>query len=167
MATTVVTGHTCLQIEWWNYRAGGLLPRDTGGPGNPKWREAADRSIRAKIQRWIKTEEFERIIAEYGRITAEEEKALETNPRPLTAAEQDELERELDQSHTNSALQAWLQTGGLARYALAPFALVMSLVLLVRAATCRGRLGFGFLGMLSGGAIGMMLYRGYFNSLGW
>ena len=167
LATTVVVVHTCVQIEWWNYRAGGILPKDTRGPGNPKWREAAARSIRANFQHRIKMQEYDRIIAERGRVTAAEEVALETNPRPLTVTEQNELQRELDQRHTNSTLLSWVQTGGLAQYVLAPFAFVVSLVLLIRAATWRGRLGCGLLGVLSGGAIGAMLYRGYFTSLGW
>jgi hypothetical protein len=167
LAATVIAVHTCLQIEWWNFRAGGLLPRATRAHGNPKWREAADRAIRANFQRRIEMGEYERIVAERGRVTAEEEKALKTNPRALTATEQNELERELDQSHTNSTLRWWLETGGLAQYVVAPLAFIMSLVSMVRTKGFRSRLGFGFLAVPSGGAIAMMLYRGYFTSLGW
>src|SRR5205809_431150 len=80
LATTLVAVDTCLEIEWRNNRAGGILPRDTSGPGNPKWRVAADRSIRANFQKPIKMQEYERIAAAGGLGTAEEYAAVEMNP---------------------------------------------------------------------------------------
>src|SRR5258708_2008732 len=110
LATTLVAVDACLQIECRNYVAGGILPRDTSGPGNPKWRVAADRSIRANFQKRIKMQEYERIAAAREQVTAEEEAAVETNPRPLTATKQDELERELDENRANSRLRDFVQT---------------------------------------------------------
>jgi len=167
VTATIVAVHTCLRIEWLNHRAGGLLPRDIVGTGNPKWREGADRAIRAAFHRRISLQEDDRILADHGRVTAEDERALDENPRPLTEIQQKELQRELDQSHANSALRHWVQTWGLLQYVLAPLAVVLSLVLLIRAPSWRGRLGFSLLGTLSGGAVVLMLYRGYFTSLGW
>ena len=35
---TAIAARTAILIEVWNARAGGVLPRDVSGPGNPKWR---------------------------------------------------------------------------------------------------------------------------------
>lgn len=44
IAATTIAVHTCLQIEWWNARAG-ILPRQPQGDGNPKWRSAAESGV--------------------------------------------------------------------------------------------------------------------------
>lgn len=167
LAATVVAIHTCIQIEYWNYRAGGFLPRDIPSQGNQKWRVAADRSIRIHFQNRINMKDFERILAERGKVTAEESAAIETNPRPLTSAEQDELERELNESHTKSILNEWVSGWGVVQYVVAPLAFVSSLILLIGATSRSTRTGFAAMTALSGVTICFMLYRGYFTSLGW
>src|SRR5262245_32069067 len=111
LVTTVVSLHTSAEIEWWNHRAGGILPRVAESSANPKWRVGSD-------------------------------------------------EAEL-------VLRSWVQTAGLAQYALAPLSLASAVGLMLASKSRRARIGFGVLALLAGGCIGMKLYRSYFTSLGW
>jgi len=134
IAATAIALHTCLQIEWWNARAGGVLPRGSHGDRNPKWRIEAGSSLIAR-----------------------------GDPEP----DQEQLLRDSERQDAEAQLRDWVGTAGLAQYGIAPFAFLLSLILLARAGSARGRLGFAALAILSGNAVVMMLYREYFTSLGW
>jgi len=145
LGLTLVAGHTCSQIEWRNYRAGGVLPRKIEGPGNPKWRIAADRTIPTRF---------------HGDRGSKEERA-----RP--AAEDVRLRPDPRRDNDESQLRSWVASWGLAQYVVAPLALFLAIHALVRARTAKRRCAFAAAATLSGAAIGMIFYRGYFTSLGW
>ena len=112
-------------------------------------------------------DDYDRIVAGGSTVTAEKESALEAKSRALTPAEQEELEHELDRNRTESKLRDLIQTWGIAQYAFAPLAFILSLVLFLHATADSARIGHALLALLSAGAISLMLYRGYFTSLGW
>jgi hypothetical protein len=83
--------------------------------------------------------------------------------RPLTIAEQSQLDSENRRERANNSLHVFMRTAGLLQYLLAPAPVVASLVMI-------GAKGFryGIVPLGVGIAAGvMMFWRAYFTSLGW
>lgn len=147
-----VMGITLARVEMLNGPAGCILPRsdDTGGRGLSKWRRSP-----------FTTEERWRELA--GPRDADGNPV----PRPLNDAERTQMLRDIERSIANNQLRDLISTWGVAQYALAPTAFLISLSLMgskYGRNRCRWLGGIGLL--LSSVAGGIAFYRGYFTSLG-
>jgi hypothetical protein len=134
-----------LRIEHLNARAGGRLPnrehRDNDpAQANVKWRTSA---LSVVEQAWRRNHA--------------------NADRPLTRAQQMELDSELRRAQANNALHDFVASAGLLQYLLAPAVVALGIVL-IRAKRVRCALLPLAAGIV---ACVMMLWRGYFSSLGW
>jgi hypothetical protein len=140
---SAVVLHTCVQIEIWNYLAGGILPNHEGG------------KLRYEIG------ESESSWRKWQSIRTKDE-SLRTG-RPLTKKEQTAfLEHSKDAKRTNKVV-SWTSDMGILQYLLAPIAMVWSAILLNSSKTRRATLFVGIFAITNAISIALMLYRGYFN----
>jgi hypothetical protein len=139
---------TCVRIEVLNAQAGNYLPRDfTTDPG--QWRAA-----------WLTTEPRWRAIM-----------ARKTNDatwlaRPLTAAEQAAQLAKLRPQLANNRLREVVESWGLGQYPLVVLLLVALPLAFFRQEDRRWRVAVGAAFALIVACGALMLYRGYFASLG-
>ena len=148
LALTAMAVFTCVRIEVLNVMAGGLLPQDMVTDPGP-WRvsylsnETQWRGMQARMHddpTWI--------------------------VRPLTGAEIAEMKREVHQAVNAAALEWTTHTLGLLQYPLV-FALLIGLPFALRrhrSRKWRGIIGASFGLLVICGVL--MIYRGYFASLG-
>jgi hypothetical protein len=164
---TGVVANTCLQIEYWNQRAGGYLPRtDVRNGIVPKWCIAYERALSKSEEQRIRYEQIERHRQKHGIVSPDDENRI--LGRPLTAEEERRIARAIDSNRPNTILRGWVGGPGLWQYVLAPGALIWSLVIVAKAE-------FGALQRLIGTACaliaavcwGFAFYREYLTSLGW
>ncbi len=137
----------CLRIEWLNAENGYYLPRDfTTDPG--QWRTSAVTN---------ETPWRERLAARDPTILTQ----------PLTPSEFTEMQTTDRKSNLRDSLQATVDSWGLMQYLLLPF-LLIALPFNFRKHNRRGwriAIGCAFIGVIA--CTVLMLYRGYFTSLGW
>lgn len=141
---SIVVMHTCIQIEVWNYLAGGnVLPNREGG----KLRHSMGES-----------EEGWRIVQ--GMRT--QDPTLESG-RPLTEAEKSLFREHSKQAKRRNKVVNWSRGMGTLQYLLAPIAIIWSVVLLFAGKSRRARLLVAALSLTNSVSIVLMFYRGYFN----
>lgn len=161
LAVSAVVLNTCLQIEYWNARAGGILPRELPKEGNPKWRSAlTGRLGREAQERWIRARGMDPDLQsqeEIGRQLA----------RPLTEREEAEIEAWLSEGEIENRLHSWVAGFGLLQYLLAPIASAWAWTLRTRAQPKVIRSTVWVLRLTGPACVVAMLARGYFPSLGW
>jgi len=136
----------CIQIEILNKAAESYLPRKDDG----KWRQSP-----------FFSEEMWRKIYSH-------EKGDETLlNRPLATDERNRMERDISRGRANNALLGTVSSVGLLQYFFAPLSFIWSLAIAVRNKNKIKRMISSFFVMSSLISIVLMLYRGYFTSLGW
>lgn len=140
-----------VRIEWLNAQAGGILPRheyrnQDSAEGLVKWRG----SLVTTEARWREAQ-------------APKGEHPTSNPRPLTTAESETMNREIRQAIAENELHSVVESAGLAQYLLVP-ALIACSLFLIRRNGVRYGLAPLVIGIVAGAA---MLYRGYFSSLAW
>lgn len=141
---SAVVLHTCLQIEIWNYFAGGnVLPNREGGKLRYSQGETED-GWRI-YQSWITNDE-----------------SLETG-RPLTEEEQEIFQKQSKQAKRRNKVISWSRGMGTLQYLLAPLAIIWSVALLFTSKALRYRIFAGLFSVTNSISIILMLYRGYFN----
>jgi len=137
---SAVVFHTCLQIEVWNYLAGGdVLPRPDGSKLRPWFGEDE--------QSWRRNNPDRTLAA----------------GRPLTEEEQEAFREHSTYAKRHNKVVDWSRGMGLLQYLLAPVATVWSLVLMLTGKTRRARLVAALFSATNAISIVSMLYRGYFN----
>lgn len=145
LAVTVIM----VRIEWLNAQAGGILPRHEYRNQDP-----AEGLVQWRGSR-VATE------ARWREARAPKSEPPTSNPRVLTAAESETMEREIRQAIANNELHRVVESAGLAQYLLVP-ALIACSLFLIRRNGVRYGLAPLVIGIVAGAA---MLYRGYFSSL--
>ena len=138
----------CIEIEILNHAASGYLPRKDLDDG--KWRTSPVFS----------EESWRRMNSMLN-----DDKTLFS--RPLTAEEQIRMEREVFREKTNNSLRSSVSSLGLMQYILAPLSLIYSLIIALRSKKIFVKMISAVFALSSGTCMIVMLYRGYFTSLGW
>lgn len=137
----------CIEIEIYNYAAGGYLPRkDNDG----KWRQI----LFVSEDMWRKIYSREK----------DDETLLH---RLLTKDERDQMEKEVSHAHALNSLRGSVNTFGLMQYFFAPLSFVWSLLIAFRSSDRINKVVSTFFIVSSSICIFMMFYRGYFTGLGW
>ena len=144
IATIVVL--ICLQIELLNNAAGGYLPHEPDG----KWRDATPVSE----EMWRRQQSY-----------IKEDETLLT--RTLTENERLQMQKDIEQANTMNALKGTVSGQGIFQYVLAPVAFILSIVMTIARRPMYKRIICAFFALSSLVAMVLMLYRGYFTSLGW
>ena len=161
LAVSAVALNTCLQIEYWNARAGGFLPREHPKEGNPKWRWALTGRFGYEVQaRWIRVRDIDldhQSQEEIGRMLA----------RPLTQREEAEIQARLREGEIENRLHSWVSGFGLLQYPLAPLASIWAWTLRTRAQPKGVGSTVWVLRLTGPACVIAMLARGYITSLGW
>ncbi|MEM1354974.1 MAG: hypothetical protein AAGH88_08825 [Planctomycetota bacterium] len=163
--TVIVSGvvaSTAIRIECYNHAVGGFLPRPQPPSmegNNIKWRVSgpsmAERSYRQSIARdqgFVLSDDFETRSQELQKIT-------------LTNEQQQELLTIKRQVKLDADFRAFVSTMGLLQYLLVPLGFFCSVLAIRRKTQLWISLGMPclFVNFASGG---LMLYRGYSQSLG-
>lgn len=86
---------------------------------------------------------------------------------PYTNAEQALIDSEIARNTLELELRDWVTGMGLIQYLLGPVALILSLLLLWHSDTFVARIAFVACTVSNSISIYLMIYRGYFESLGW
>ena len=161
VAISAVAMNTCLHIEYWNSRAGGLLPRELPEEGNAKWRWAPRGRMGHEMwARWIRARDMDP-----NHHTQEEiERMLE---RPLTEQEEAEIAVKQQKDAIENRLHSWVSGPGLLQYLLAPLAAVWAWALRTRAQPIAAGSAVWVMRLSGILCVIMMFVRGYFTSLGW
>lgn len=148
----------CIRIEILNHRAGGVLPRDFSeypSGANRKWRyRTTDReSVRRQFARF------------YG---SGNDGGEELRLPPDVAAEIEEaVDAWIEEALPNNELHDAVATIGLLQYLLSPLSILLSGILVARWRDEAQVVAGGVFLTASCLAFAVMLYRGYFPSLGW
>jgi len=143
-ALAAVVAFITLRIEWLNAESGGRLPNREYFNNDPaqvtvKWRAGPPV-----------------VESEWRRRNG-------IDDRPLTVAEQSQLDSESRRERANNSLRDFVGSAGLLQYLLAP-ALVVASLMTIGAKGVR----YGIVPLGVGIAAGvMMFWRTYFTSLGW
>jgi len=166
---SAVVLHTALRIEHLNALNGGYLPRqDLDQGGNRKWRAWSEAALLGAIENRIRIERVRRFEESFERAPTEEE-VRELWLQPLSLEEERFGHQELEKSRIRKKLHWWVAGPGLLQHFLAPlvFLWAIYLILEITSLPCRCRfLPFVFAGAAAL-SIHLMIYRGYFASLGW
>jgi hypothetical protein len=138
-----------IHIEVLNVKAGGYLPRTLPKHGNPKWR----------WQPWEREDVWRSMLGpkdEQGKPVT----------RPLTPAEEEKMQRDMAHANAMNELRGAVEVG-LWNYLLVPALLGVACSLLGKSRQRMSR--YAVWSLLSLGLVlgGLMLYRGYFTSLGY
>ena len=136
----------CILIEFLNHDADNYLPRKDKG----KWRQSI--FISEKIWRKI--------------YSSQNEDASLLN-RPLTSAERMKMEKDVSRGTAKNALLGVVSSFGLLQHALAPLSFILSITIVRRHRRKLKIIVSSFFAISSFICIVLMLYRGYFISLGW
>ncbi|MCE5279903.1 MAG: hypothetical protein ABFD92_04070 [Planctomycetaceae bacterium] len=142
----------CIRIEVYNHRAGGYLPRqDDEG----KWRVTSPVIYRKSLEDRFRYE---------GRQAGK--------PAELTEQQKAQIDRLMAEAepriHENASFRGFVETWGLAQYAIGPLALCLLMIpLLGRKSSARLRIISAALVVSVAACVAMMFYRGYYSSLGW
>jgi hypothetical protein len=139
---TLVTLQTFARVEILNARGGYPLPFPSWSTG--KWRES--RAVDETAFRYFNAQSDPTLMS-----------------RPLSPAERESIRQNVFRNRLRGVVGTW----GLAQYALVPFGLVISVVVLGqrrRSSGGRALAGVCFVANLLAGA--SVLHRGYFSSLG-
>jgi hypothetical protein len=142
-----------VRIEWLNARAGGVLPNREYFDSNPndgvvEWRYSP-----------FTTEDFWR--RNQARTNAESRLRLLNGP--LTDTEQRQMYSDVKEARARNDLLDFLESAGLLQYLLVPLVLGISFIVM---RVKRRRLAIPPLICAVAAGV-LMLYRGYFTSLGW
>lgn len=162
---TAIVAHTALRIELLKARCNYYLPRTAIDDGHPKWRVAAPESVRHWIDREIANERHARFKQEHP-----DEQGRDSDQfvgPPYTSVEQQMIDTAMTENQQQNALRNWVSTFGLLQYVLAPLTLCLSLACLRVCQNSVMRPLAVACAISTVAAIGSMIYRGYFKSLGW
>lgn len=144
---SLVVLHTCLQVEFWDYRAGGVIPVPEGARLHPRIAGFDEDS-------WRKPEiEKRKLDGKY-----DEAEALASG-RPLTPEEQAKFREDV----AFNTLVDWTRGMGTLQYVLAPTAAIWAFVLVFTSKTRRARVLAALFTLTNAVSVFFMLYRGYFN----
>lgn len=164
---TIVVAINCTSIEYLNYRAGGYLPRKDFGPANRKWRIASEKGIRIDIERRFRLHRLDNIDSKHDDISKQKEiYERQFSAEELVAIEAC-LKSKMKYRLSMLNLHQWVSTMGLLQYVLAPLALFWALIHVFMKSVIGLRLGALFLATVNATSIVFLLYRGYYQSLGW
>lgn len=157
--------HTCVRIELLNASNDYYLPRTDWGDGNPKWRCSAASAHRQWLDREIANDR-------YRRFTEGHPEESDRNPDqflgpPYTVVEQSLIDTAMANHKLRGDLYGWVCSFGLLQYLLAPLAFCVALVSLCFDKRVWMRYAAAGCAISVAVAIGLMIYRGYFASLGW
>lgn len=138
------------RIEWLNARAGWSLPSHEYRDGDPAagpvaWRQSS-----------VTTE------ARWRRFNGPKDAAFRPVTRPLTADEQRQVRSDLARTRAGNDLLALVETAGLLQYLLVPVLLGGSVAVLLQGGVRRGGVPLAVAIV----AAALMVYRGYYASLG-
>ncbi len=136
----------CILIEFLNNTTDNYLPRKDSG----KWRQ----SIFLSEERWR-----EIYSSQKG-----DESLLS---RPLTKAESIQMEKDISRGTAKNALLGAVSSFGLLQYIFAPSSFILSIIIATRNRKKLKIIVSSFFAISSFICIVLMLYRGYFTSLGW
>ena len=87
--------------------------------------------------------------------------------RPLTADERIQMQKDVSYAKDKNALLGMVSSFGLLQYILAPLSLIWSFTIAKRNANIAKRILSALFVISNFISIGLMVYRGYFTSLGW
>ncbi|MGD8522597.1 MAG: hypothetical protein PVF56_15725 [Desulfobacterales bacterium] len=87
--------------------------------------------------------------------------------RPLTADERIQMQKDVSRARNKNALLGMVSSFGLLQYILAPFSLIWSFTIAKRNANTAKRILSALFVITNLISIVLMVYRGYFTSLGW
>ena len=136
--------HTCIQIEVWNYLAGGkVLPNREGG----KLRYAMGETE----AEWRKLQSFN-----------SQDFSLRSG-RPLTEKELALFKEYSKKARRHNKVVSWSRGMGMLQYVLAPIALIWSLAGLIYFKSNKMKILTCFLLLSNFICLVVMFYRGYFN----
>ncbi len=163
--TTAMAVVICARIEYLNEVTGSVLPRrDSGTDGNPKWRVAAQRSVRLHVLLRIKNDRLNLFARDNpGTPLPRDDEIMR---QPLTEEEQSELQWALERNRRLGALYDYVRTCGLLQYIVAPLAFIFSCIAAIRPELSTRCVLSAIFAILALGCIVMMLHRGYASSLG-
>ena len=142
----IVVLSICVQIELLNHAADSYLPRKDSG----KWRQS-----------FFLSEEMWR---QYYNSKMGDEALLN---RPLTADERNQMQKDVSYAKDKNALLGMVSSFGLLQYILAPLSLIWSFTIAKRNANIAKRILSALFVISNFISIVLMVYRGYFTSLGW
>ena len=162
---TVVVLHTCIRIEVLNARYNHFLPRTDAGNGNPRWRCAASSLLLRSLERDIANDRYRRFMQAHPNEPGSDPDQF-LGP-PYSVAETTFIDAEMAENDLRASLLGWVSSFGLLQYILAPLAFCSSLASLYFNHNVIIRLVAGSCTVSILVAVGFMIYRGYFTSLGW
>jgi len=161
----VTVAQTLLRIELLNACAGHYLPRrDLPPPGgdNPKWRH--DITWRSAYRMLVERDFRAKNSLIYGQaLTPDQEAEIERLVDEAMSRDAEKIARGETRNRLLDVVGSW----GLLQYAIAPLCLIWSLRLSLSKRRKGFRIAAAAFGVLSLTAICLMVYRGYFTSLGW
>lgn len=132
----------CLYVEYYNYRAGGMLPNHDG----VKLRYGVEKFIEPH---WRRSHGYDDPSLLQG--------------RELTAQEQAILAEETIKTRHSNRVVACTRSWGLLQYLLAPAALLWSVILLLTTKGLYPRIMALLMSSVSLACLYLLFYRGYFN----
>lgn len=162
---TAVVLHTCIRIEVLNARYNHYLPRTDWGNGNQKWRCAASSLLLRSLERDIANDRYHRFMQTHPDESGSDPDQF-LGP-PYSVAEKTFIDTEMAENDLRATLLGWVSSFGLLQYLLAPLAFCISIASLYFNPNVIIRLVAGSCTVFILVAIALMIYRGYFTSLGW
>lgn len=154
---TGVVASTAIRIEWYNHAVGGFLPR-------PQPPSMEGNEVKWRVGHPDFAEEGYRRELAYARgleLSDEKLKAL-----PVTAEQQEEIDRIRYQSTLDAEFRALVSSMGLLQYLLVPLGILCSVFAIRRKTVFWTIAGVPCL-VVNLITCGLMIYREYFPSLGW
>ena len=140
---SAVVLHTCIQIEVWNYLAGGdVLPNREGG----------------KLRYSMESEKGWRML----RRSQTQDLTLEAG-RPLTKEERQIFLEHQEHAQRRNKVASWSRGMGTLQYLLAPIAFIWSVGLVISSKSSTTRVTGGIFVFTNLLSIFALFYRGYFN----
>ncbi len=152
----LIMSFICIRIEILNRESGYRLPNrefynDNQDNGPVKWRESP-----------ITTEK------RWRQVRGPRNEDGSPAERELTSSEKYHMECEISGAKANNALLEFVSSAGLLQYILVPLTFFLSFALYTRLPVQKRRILIAFPPMFLAILCGiLMLYRGYFTSLGW
>lgn len=162
---TVIVVHTCIRIEVLNALNEYYLPRTDFGEGNPKWRDATQTSLLISLEHRIADERLSEFVVKHP--TKSVTNVAQFTGPPYSQEEQNLIDKELADHALRAELYAWVSCMGLLQYVLAPVAFVWAIALIIFDRSIFFRVASSVFAVSVAASIWLMIYRGYFTSLGW
>lgn len=162
VATTIAC-FTCIRIEILNHQVGSFLPRQQVDGRITKWRGTSERVFRESTEQRIRQDRLCHYADGEHPTDRQMQFILGT---PLTDKETATLAALCRQNQLESSLYAWVSTLGLLQYLLLPFAAGCAIWCTFHVRGIWQRVYWLALVAACGLCSVMLIYRGYFSSLG-